>query len=52
MEYGTVWALAALALGEITVLAAFGLVTFVLMIVTWPLLFFLKSIYNLILGYD
>lgn len=52
MEYSAVWALSALALGEITVLAAFGLITFMLMLVSWPLMFFLKALHKVILGWD
>lgn len=51
MTYGVVWALSALALGMLTVLAAFAVITFMFTLVAWPLMFFLKSLYNVILGW-
>lgn len=51
-EYATVWALSALALGEMTVIMAFGVVTFIFMFIAWPLMYFLKALYRVFLGYD
>lgn len=48
---GVVWALAALALGEITVFAAFALITLLFTIICVPLMFFLKALYTVILGW-
>lgn len=46
-----VWALSALALGEITVLAAFALITLLFTIICVPLMFFARSLYKVILGW-
>jgi hypothetical protein len=48
---GVIWALSALALGELTVFAAFALITFIFTLVIWPLMFFLKALYTVILGW-
>lgn len=48
---GPIWALSALALGELTVLAAFALITFLFTLISYPLMFFLKALYKVILGW-
>lgn len=51
MNYDVVWALSGLALGEMTVLAAFAAITLVFVIMSIPLIFFLKALYKVILGW-
>ena len=51
-EYPVVWALSALTLGELTVLGAFAVITFMFMIVSVPLVFFIKALHKVILGWD
>lgn len=46
-----IWALSAIALSEIFALGAFILITIMFTIIAWPLMFFLKSLYTVILGY-
>ncbi len=47
-----VWALSALALSELYALACFAVITLVFTIIAVPLMFFLKAIYKVILGYN
>ncbi len=51
MTSGVVWSLSALALGMLTVLGSFAVITLIFTIVCWPLMFFFKAVYKVILGW-